>query len=90
MNDDKKGVWVNIGGIPVDLNAGMIEAVANPPPGFVSKHRFVETDVAGRVNSISWFAHCGERLALDLTMETEQVRGWAQVSLSTFSFCLLL
>jgi hypothetical protein len=78
MSDDKKGLWVNIGGAPVDLNAGMIEAVTNPPPGFVSKHRFVETDVAARVNSISWFAHCGECLALDLPMETEQARGWEQ------------
>jgi hypothetical protein len=78
MSGDKKGVWVNIGGAPVDLNAGMIEAVTNPPSGFVSKHRFVETDVAARVNSICWFAHCGERLTLDLTMETEQARGWAQ------------
>ncbi len=78
MSDDKKGVWVNLGGTPVDLNAGMIEAVTNPPPGFLSKHRFVETDVAARVNSINWFARCGEPLALDLTMETEQVGGWVQ------------
>jgi hypothetical protein len=78
MSDDKKGLWVNIGGVPVDLTAGMIEAVTNPPPGFVSKHRFVETDIAAKINSINWFAHCGERLALDLTMEMEQVRGWPQ------------
>jgi hypothetical protein len=78
MSDAKKGLWVNIGGSPVDLNAGMIEAVTNPPPGFASKHRFEETDVAARVNSISWFAHCGEQLALDLTMQTEQARAWAQ------------
>jgi hypothetical protein len=38
----------------------------------------VQSDVAARVNSIGWFAHCGERLALDLTMETEQARGWPQ------------
>jgi hypothetical protein len=78
MSDDKKGLWVNIGGAPVDLNAGMIEAVTNPQPGFVSKHRFVETDMATRVNSINWFAHCGEPLSLDLSMETKQVRGWPQ------------
>ncbi len=78
MSDDKQGVRVNLGGIPVDLNAGMIEAVTNPPPGFLSKHRFVETDVAARVNSINWFARGGERLAPDLTMETEQVGGWVQ------------
>src|SRR5262245_3887333 len=78
MRDDKKGLWVNVGGAPVDLNAGTIEAVTNPPPGFVSKHSFVETDVTSRLNSINWFTHCGERLALDLTMETEQARSWAQ------------
>jgi hypothetical protein len=78
MSSDKKGFWVNIGGTPVDLNSGMIEAVTNPPPGFVSKHRFVVTDVAARVNLIKWFTHCGARLALDLTMETEQAKGWAQ------------
>jgi hypothetical protein len=78
MSNDKKGLWANIGGAPVDLNAGMIEAVTNPPPGFVSRRQFVEDDVAARVNSIDWFARCGERLALDLTMETEPARGWAQ------------
>jgi hypothetical protein len=78
MSDDKKGMWVNIGGAPVDLNAGMIEAITNPLPGFVSKHRFVETDVAARLNSISWFTHCGEGLALELTMETEQAGNWTQ------------
>jgi hypothetical protein len=78
MSDNKKGLWVNIGGGPVDLNAGMIEAVTNPPPGFVSKHKFVASDVASRVNSIDWFAHCGESLALGLSMETEKITGWAQ------------
>jgi hypothetical protein len=52
MSADKKGLWVNIGGAPFDLNAGMIETGTNPPPGFVSKHRFGETDIAARINSI--------------------------------------
>ena len=41
MSNDKKGLWANIGGAPVDLNAGMIEAVTNPPPGFVSRRQFL-------------------------------------------------
>jgi hypothetical protein len=78
MSDEKKGFWVTIGGAPVDLNAGMIEAVTNPPQGFVSKHHFAETDVAARVRSINWFANCGNHLALDLTMEAERVKSWEQ------------
>jgi hypothetical protein len=78
MTDKRKGAWVNIGGVPVDLNAGMIEAVSNPPQGFVSKHSFVETDIAARVKSIDWFAHCGQPLSLDLSMEIEQVHDWAK------------
>ena len=67
---------MNIGGVPVDLNAGMIEAVTNPPQGFASKHTFVESEIASRIRAIDWFAHCGEPLSLDLSMETEQVTGW--------------
>lgn len=76
--NEKKGLTVNIGGVPFDLNAGMIEAVTNPPAGFVSKLKFVETDVAGRVKAIDWFAQCGESLSLDLSMETQQVKSWPQ------------
>jgi len=76
MSDDKRGFWVNIGGVPVDLNAGMIEAVTNPPPGFLSKHMLIETDIASKIRSIDWFARCGETISLDLSMETEQVTGW--------------
>ena len=78
MSDEQKGLWVNIGDVPVDLNAGMIEAVTNPPAGFVSKHEFVETDVTARVKSINWFAHCGERFSLDLSMESKPVTNWSQ------------
>lgn len=83
MSDEKKGLWVNIGGVPVDLNAGMIEAVTNPPTGFVSKCKFVETDVTARIKSINWFAHCGERFSLDLSMETTPVTNWSQA----ITFC---
>lgn len=67
---------VTISGEQVDLNAGMIEAVTNPPQGFASKHSFTETDMVSRVGAVDWFAHCGEPLTLDLSMETEQVRDW--------------
>jgi hypothetical protein len=78
MSNGKKGFWVNLGGVPVDLNAGMIEAVTNPPPGFVSKREFVKSDVASRINSINWFAHCGKPFSLDLSMETVQGKNWSQ------------
>ena len=78
MSEEHKGLWVDIGVVPVDLNSGMIEAVTNPPQGFVSKHDFVETDVASRVNSINWFAHCGESLSLDLSMDVQPVTSWSR------------
>lgn len=76
MSSEHKGLRVNIGGTPVDLNSGMIEAVTNPPQGFVSKCSFVETDVASRIGSIDWFSQCGQPLSLDLSMKTEQVMSW--------------
>src|SRR5438552_3791631 len=78
MARKKKGVSVNSGGVPIDLNAGMIEAVTNPPPGFVSRLKFINTDVAGRVEAIDWFTHCGESFSLGLSMETQQVKSWPQ------------
>jgi hypothetical protein len=50
MEHEDKGYFVNLGGIPVDLNAGMIEAVTNPPSEFVSKHRYVETNPCPSAN----------------------------------------
>ena len=78
MGAKKKGLFVSIGGAPFDLTAGMIEAVTSPPAGFVSKHKFVETDVAARLQAIDWFASCGDLLSLELTMETQQLRSWSQ------------
>jgi len=66
------------GNEPFDLNAGMIEAVTNPPTGFISKHRFKETDISTRVKAIDWFVNCGKPTALDLTMNIEQVKTWNQ------------
>lgn len=78
MARKKKSLSVNIGGVPVDINSGMIEAITNLPTGFVSKHPFVETDVAARVKGIDWFAYCGQPLSLDLSMDTQQVKSWPQ------------
>jgi hypothetical protein len=78
MSEEKKGLGANTGDVPIDLNAGMIEAVTNPPPGFVSKHKFQGTDLASRLTTINWFAHCGERSSLDLSMETVAVTSWQQ------------
>src|SRR5665213_395901 len=78
MSEGHGELWVDIGGVPVDLNSGMSEAVTNPPPGFVSKHRFVETDVVSRVNSINWFAHCGDLFHFDLSMELQAITSWSQ------------
>lgn len=65
-----------IGGAPVDLNSGMIEAVTNPPHGFTSKRSFPEMDMASRLAAIDWFAHCGEAMTADLSMETERILDW--------------
>jgi len=71
-----QGLSVEIGGVPVDLNAGMIQAVTNPAQGFISKFSFDHSDLAARVRMIPWFARCGQSLDLDLTMPTERVADW--------------
>ncbi len=47
--------------------------------GFVSKYVFTESDIPQRLQSINWFAHCGEPFRLDLTMEVVQVTTWDHV-----------
>jgi hypothetical protein len=78
-----QGLVVEIGGVPVDLNAGMIEAVTNPPQGFISKLLFCQTDLAPRLRAIQWFAHCGQPFDFDLTMTTERVIDWP----TAIAFC---
>ena len=73
----KKGTFVNIGGVRVDLNAGMIDGVTNPPPGFESKHRFQATDLYARAREIDWFLNCGSPLTVDLSIDTESVASWS-------------
>jgi hypothetical protein len=60
------------------FNAPVLDSLADPPPGFVSKHTFAPSDVAARVRAVDWFARCGESLALDLTMNVEQVGSWPE------------
>jgi hypothetical protein len=71
-----QGLVAEDGGVPVDLNAGMIQAVTNPPQGFVSKLSFGQTDLGSRVKAIRWFARCGQPFDLDLSMNTERVTDW--------------
>jgi len=70
------GAFINLGGVPVDLTSGMIEAITNPPPGFTSRHTFCVTDVRQRIRSTKWFVHCGKPLSLDLTMPVHQTGNW--------------
>ena len=48
-----------------------------PSPTFISKHKFAESDVAGRMKAIPWFTRCGQPFAGDLTMPVQQVKSWA-------------
>ena len=74
--EKNKGLTASIGGIPVDLNAGMIEAVTNPPTGFASRHRYEETEAVARLRAIDWFVNCGTPVSLDLTTPFRQVSSW--------------
>jgi hypothetical protein len=60
------------------MNAPILGSPDNPPPGFVSKHAFAPSDVAGRARAANWFSRCGQPLALDLTMPVERVSGWPE------------
>jgi hypothetical protein len=60
------------------LNAPLLDPLKDPPSGFVSKHRMSESNVAGRIEAIEWFVHCGEPHNFDLTMEVERVKTWPQ------------
>lgn len=60
------------------LNATLLDSAGNPPAGFVSKHAFALSDVAGRLRAIEWFGRCGQPASLDLSMPNEQVGGWPE------------
>ena len=55
------------------LNAPVLDPLKSVPPGFVSKHTFAPSDVAGKLRKIDWFSHCGEPLSCDPSMEVELV-----------------
>lgn len=74
--DSHPGLMVENSGVPVDLNAGMVQAITNPPQGFVSKFSFQQSDLASRVRAIPWFACSGQPLDLELTMPIERVSDW--------------
>lgn len=60
----------------VDLNSGMIEAVLNPPKGYVSKYSFRGWSVEDRLPRIKWFAKCGTPDLFDLSVPVVQVPNW--------------
>jgi hypothetical protein len=60
------------------LNAPLLDRLEHSPPGFVSKHTFAPSDVAGRLRAIDWFSCCGKPLSLDLSMPTEPVGSWPE------------
>lgn len=59
-----------------ELNAPLMATIANPPPGFESKHRFVSSDIPRRLSEVDWFCNCGSPPHLDLTMALRAVDSW--------------
>jgi hypothetical protein len=79
----KDGLYVNLGGHLVDLQSGMLDAVRNPPAGFVSDRTFVQTDISARLKAIPWFTRCGEPpVPLDVTPPTSWVPDWQAASVA--------
>lgn len=67
--------------IDFDLNSGLIDAVRNPPEGFISKFDFANKgDLKARVESIRWFENCGKPFAPDLTMPHHRIVSWEQAN----------
>jgi hypothetical protein len=60
------------------LNAPILNPLENRAPGFVSKFKMAESDVAARIKAIDWFSKCGEPAESDVTMELERVKTWPQ------------
>jgi len=71
------GLFVRIGGIPTDLNSGIVDAVENPPPGFVSRHVFEPSDMALRLSEVRWFGANGQGPSLlDVTPSVVWLSSW--------------
>lgn len=64
----------------VDLNSGMIEAVKNPPVGFVSKFNFAESDLESRIKSTKWFENVGKPFDFELSMKINPVNSWEEAT----------
>jgi hypothetical protein len=67
---------VPIGGVPVDLNQGMLQAREHPPRGFVSMLSVQPSDVAARSGAIPWFTRCGQPASLSVSMPITKVGTW--------------
>lgn len=64
----------------VNLNSGIIEAVNNPPEGFVSKFNFAESDLDNRIKCIEWFKNAGKPFDFDLSMKINSVNSWEEAT----------
>jgi hypothetical protein len=74
-------VYIKIGGVPVDLNSGMTEALRNPPPGFRSRYRFEPENLASRLAHIPWFSRCGAGPeGLQITPAISWAATWAEAA----------
>jgi hypothetical protein len=62
--------------LPPAFAKGMIDSYHSPAPGFVSKHRFNESDVESRLARTRWFANCGQACSVDLTVGIKRVKSW--------------
>ena len=68
---------VRFGGIPTDLNSGLIDAVEHPPPGFVSRYVFEPSDMAHRLSQVRWFSSIGQGpSSLDVTPPLAWLSSW--------------
>jgi hypothetical protein len=78
MTDSKIGTFVNVGGKMVDANSGLVEAVANPSEGYLSRRTFQAADMRARLSRIAWFSQCGTQSPLELSCSTSTVVDWTE------------
>jgi hypothetical protein len=76
MAHGKVGTFINIGGQPVDLNSGLVDALVHPSPGYESKRTFAASDMMTRVAAIDWFSRCGRSLEVELSCPFDLVSNW--------------
>ncbi len=79
MERRKSGLFVQIGGIPTDLNSGLVDAVVHPPSGFASRRAFGRSDIARRLSMVRWFSAAGQGPSLlDVTPSLVWLSSWAE------------